>query len=615
MAKSFKELCKTFEKLEDTASRLDMTSLMGDFLKQCSIDDIQVISYLVQGRVAPQFVDSEFNYSEKSLINLLTQYFDDKGVDVDISNIRQEKGDIGDALYEVSNKLVQRRKTRDIKEVYEILWEIVNTSGSGSVERKGNLILKFLTTASDIETKYFVRIVCGQLRLGLHSKTMMDVFSYTVVEDKDLSDEFNRVYGASSDIGYVASKLDEFDREKVIEELNEVCVTPGFPVLSRLVERVGTFDEVVERLGHEFLVQGKFDGLRLQIHKYSREDVNKREVIWKKYLANREQGLDLFAGATEENVIVKLFTRNLEDVTEMFPEIVDDVRELEIDSFIADSEVLGWDYTNDTFLSYQKTMQRKRKYEVGDMKERIPVKAMIFDLLYINGEDITEIDTVDRVDRLENTLDGIDNSLRVADTLKLTTAQEIKEVFDEYVEQGLEGLIVKQLGGGYKAGKRNFEWIKLKKSMDRGLIDTVDMVVVGYYYGSGRRAELGIGALLGAVYNEEKNRYDAVCKVGTGISDELFKEILEKLKGIETLKKTKDVVVNDVLKPDVWVRPQYIITVDADEVTKDISKDEDVGNGLSLRFPRLVEWDREKPLEEITTVEELTRIFEAKNNQ
>jgi DNA ligase-1 len=444
---------------------------------------------------------------------------------------------------------------------------------------------------------------------------MMDVFSYTVVEDKDLSDEFNRVYGASSDIGYVASKLDEFDREKVIEELNEVCVTPGFPVLSRLVERVGTFDEVVERLGDEFLVQGKFDGLRLQIHKYSREDVNKREVIWKKYLANREQGLDLFAGATEENVIVKLFTRNLEDVTEMFPEIVDDVRELEIDSFIADSEVLGWDYTNDTFLSYQKTMQRKRKYEVGDMKERIPVKAMIFDLLYINGEDITEIDTVDRVDRLENTLDGIDNSLRVADTLKLTTAQEIKEVFDEYVEQGLEGLIVKQLGGGYKAGKRNFEWIKLKKSMDRGLIDTVDMVVVGYYYGSGRRAELGIGALLGAVYNEEKNRYDAVCKVGTGISDELFKEILEKLKGIETLKKTKDVVVNDVLKPDVWVRPQYIITVDADEVTKDISKDEDVGNGLSLRFPRLVEWDREKPLEEITTVEELTRIFEAKNNQ
>jgi DNA ligase-1 len=615
MAKSFKEVCKLFEKLENTSGRLDMTSLMGDFLKQCNTDDIQVISYLVQGRVAPQFVDSEFNYSEKSLSNLLTQYFNDKGEkEIDISEIRQETGDIGDTLYEINDEIVKRRKSRDIIEVYELLWDIVNTSGSGSVERKGNMILEFLRTSSNIEAKYFVRIVCGQLRLGLHSKTMMDVFSYTVTGDKDLSDEFNRVYGASSDIGYVASKLDNFEKEKVLEELNDVSVTPGFPVLSRLVERVGTFDEVVERLGEKFLVQGKFDGLRLQIHKYKKEEVSKREVIWKGYLVDKEQGLNLFGGSTDKGVVVKLFTRNLEDVTDMFPEIVDDVKNLDIDSFIADSEVVGWDYLNDTFLSYQKTMQRKRKYEIGDMREKIPVKAMLFDLLYLKGEDITEIDTVERIDKLEALFKGVDNSLRVAETLKLSSAEEIKDVFDEYVDQGLEGLIVKQLEGGYKAGKRNFEWIKLKKSMDRGLIDTVDMVVVGYYYGSGRRAELGIGALLGAVYNEEKGRYDAICKVGTGISDDLFKEILEKLKAIETLKKTKDVVVNDVLKPDVWVRPKYVITVDADEVTRDISKGKDIGNGLSLRFPRLVEWDREKALEDITTVEELTRIYEAKSS-
>jgi DNA ligase-1 len=258
-------------------------------------------------------------------------------------------------------------------------------------------------------------------------------------------------------------------------------------------------------------------------------------------------------------------------------------------------------------------MQRKRKYEVGSIKEKIPVKAMLFDLLYLNGKDLTMLDTIDRINRLETTFAGIDNSLRVAKTLRLKSVEEIKEVFDDYVNKGLEGLIVKQLKGGYQAGKRNFEWIKLKKSMDRGLVDTVDMVVVGYYYGSGRRAELGIGALLGAIYNEEEERYDAICKIGTGISDELFKKILEELSGIETLKKTKDVVVNDVLKPDVWVRPRYVITVDADEITRDISKDNNVGNGLSLRFPRLVEWDREKALEDITTVDELTRIFEARS--
>jgi DNA ligase-1 len=443
---------------------------------------------------------------------------------------------------------------------------------------------------------------------------MMDVFSYAVREDKELSDEFDRVYGVSSDIGYVAKKLDDFEEKKVRKNLEDVSITPGFPVLSRLVERVGTFEEAVDRLGDKFLVQGKFDGLRLQIHKYSKEEVDKRDVVWKEYLVGKGQGLDLFAGASNGNIVVKLFTRNLEDVTGMFPEVVEDVRKLDIDSFILDSEVLGWNYSEDTFLSYQTTMQRKRKYEIGDLKKEIPVKAMLFDILYLEGKDLTQKDTKKRVDILEKEFGDIDNSLRVAETLELSSVEELKKTFDRYVDRGLEGVIVKQLEGGYSAGKRNFEWIKLKKSMDRGLIDTIDMVVVGYYYGSGRRAELGIGALLGAVYNEDENRYDAICKVGTGISDDLFKEILESLKGFETLKRTKDVVVNDNLKPDVWVRPHFIITVDADEITKDISKGDDIGNGLSLRFPRLVEWDREKSLEEITTVEELTRIYEAKNN-
>jgi DNA ligase-1 len=616
MSKSFKKLCQLFESVEKTSGRLEMTALMGNFLKQCSLDEIQMISYLVQGRVAPKFVDSEFNYSEKSLMNLLNEYFNNKKIDVDIFRMRKEKGDIGDAVYEVSDKINVRQKTRNIKKVYEFLWEIINTSGSGSVERKGNMVLNFLSHSSAIESKYFVRIVCGQLRLGLHSKTMMDVFSYIVTGDKELSDEFNRVYGVSSDIGYVASKLDEFNKEEVSKNLEDISITPGFPVLARLVERVGSFEEVIDRLGNQFLVQGKFDGLRLQIHKYSFKDISKRRVIWRKYLVSKTQGLNLFSDTLDDGIVVKLFTRNLEDVTETFPEVVEDVKKLPMDSVILDSEVLGWDYSTNNFLSYQMTMQRKRKYEIGDIKKKIPVKAMLFDILYLNGQDLTRENTVDRVDILKKQLGNVDSSIRVADTLELSSVQELKEVFDKYVQQGLEGVIVKQLKGGYDAGERNFEWIKLKKSMEKGLVDTVDMVVVGYYYGSGRRASFGIGALLGAVYNEEKNRYDAICKIGTGISDDLFKEILADLKEYETLRKTKNVAINKALdKPDVWIKPNFVITVDADEVTRDIKKDKDsVGNGLSLRFPRLVEWNRDKGLENITTVNELTEIFEAKKN-
>mgnify|MGYP001094329766 CR=1 FL=1 len=378
---------------------------------------------------------------------------------------------------------------------------------------------------------------------------------------------------------------------------------------------MGSFQEVIDRFGDEFLVQGKFDGLRLQIHKYSKEDLSKRTVIWKDHLQDKGQDLNLFE-APSESSIVKLFTRNLEDVTDMFPEVVEDAKKFPLESFILDSEVLGWDYTHDTFLSYQTTMQRRRKYEIGSKKETIPVKAMLFDIVYLNGKDLTQLDTVERVEILEKNLGGFDNGLRVAKTTRVKNLKDLKKLFKEYVSQGLEGIIVKQLNGKYDAGQRNFEWIKIKKSIDRGLIDTVDMVVVGYYYGSGRRAEFGIGALLGAVYDEEEDRYDAICKVGTGISDELFKNMLEGLKGFATLKKTKNIVVNDVLKPDVWVRPHFVITVDADEITRDISKDRNgVGNGLSLRFPRLIEWDREKGIENITTVGELTEIFEAKNTQ
>ena len=614
MAKSFKQLCKLFNTIEGTPGRIDMTSLMGDFLKQCSIGEIQMISYLVQGRVAPMFVKSEFNYSEKSLSNLLNRYFENKALDINVSEIRQVTGDIGDTVFRLSENLIETEKRRSVEDVYELLWNIINISGTGSVERKNNLIINFLTTASALESRYFVRIVCGQLRLGLHSRTMMDVFSYIVTGDKELSDEFNRAYGVCSDIGYVASKLDSFQRGKVEEELKSITITPGFPVLSRLVERVGSFEEAVERLGNDLLVQGKFDGLRLQIHKYRKEDIDKRRVIWKRYLADKSQDLNLFKGPEQGGSVIKLFTRNLDDVTDMFPEVVDDVRSLSVNTVIFDSEVLGWDYEKDTFLSYQTTMQRRRKYGIAAIRKEIPVKAMIFDLLYLDGRDLTETDTVERVKILEEKFSDIDNSLRVAKTLRVKSIKELKELFDKYVEQGLEGLIVKQLSGGYSAGKRNFEWIKLKKRMDSGLVDTVDLVVVGYYYGSGRRAELGIGALLGAIYNEEKDRYDAICKVGTGISDEMFKKIVKDLREFETLKKTNDVVVNDLLKPDVWVRPHFVITVDADEATRDIGKDkEGVGNGLSLRFPRLVEWDREKGIENITTVEELANIFNARN--
>ena len=340
--------------------------------------------------------------------------------------------------------------------------------------------------------------------------------------------------------------------------------------------------------------------------------MTQKDVVWKKY--KKEDTLpspSLFENEKMSDVSVKLFTRNLEDVTEMFPEIVDSTRKIRNESFILDSEVVGWNYKTERFMSYQETMQRRRKYSVQSKSMDIPVRAFAFDLLYLNGNSLINIDTGKRVEMLEkNIKSSKEGSIALAESKKVSTEKEIKKYFKECIKNGLEGIIVKEIKGGYKPGIRNYEWVKIKKSIDKKLVDTVDMVVVGYYSGSGRRSSLGIGAILGAVLNEREGTFDAICKVGTGMSDELLKDMHSKFEDITVKQKPKNVRVVDFLIPDVWVSPVYVITVDADEITRNISgTNASIGNGLSLRFPRLIDFGRDKSREDITTVKELSDMF------
>jgi DNA ligase-1 len=217
------------------------------------------------------------------------------------------------------------------------------------------------------------------------------------------------------------------------------------------------------------------------------------------------------------------------------------------DSFVLDSEVLGWNYKTNTFLSYQETMQRRRKYGVGNIQEEIPVKAQTFDLLYLDGEDISEIDTSERIARLEGNFSNTQGGIEVCSTEVVNGIEDLRKIFDFNVNSGLEGIIVKQLPGKYLPGVRNYEWIKLKKSMMKELVDTVDLVAVGYYHGSGKRSKLGVGAVLGALYNPETDTYEAICKVGTGFSDELLTNIGKELEEDVLPRKPKNVDVIDIL--------------------------------------------------------------------
>ena len=402
-------------------------------------------------------------------------------------------------------------------------------------------------------------------------------------------------------------------------DLDDINAIPGIPVLSRLVQRIKSFEELNNRFTDFVYLQPKFDGLRCQIHKWDNSQVGKDGLgdrVWHKHLESEiQEGGSLFGEDIANQYEVKLFTRNLEDVTEMFPEIVEAARHLKHDSFIIDSEIVGWDYKKETFLSYQETMQRRRKYSIESKREDIPVKAFAFDLLYLNKESLISKDTEFRINLLTKALENTPGGIVLAESKKALVGIDVEDYFNESIQKGLEGIIVKDLKGGYRPGTRNYEWIKMKKSMEKDLVDTVDMVVVGYYKGSGRRSEFGLGAILGAIYNEELGVYDAICKIGTGMNDEMLRDLNSKLSVESNNKQPKDVRVIDNLKPDVWVNPKYTITVDADEITKNISTGKElVGGGLSLRFPRLIEFDRDKGIEDLTTVGELVEMYNMRKN-
>lgn len=597
---SFKDVAEVFDILEKTSSRNEITAILSDFYKKLDSEGGQILSYMVLGRVAPFFVNSEFNYSEKSLLNVLNNYAKAKDIDLDINKERVNVGDIGETVRLFSEKCKFQSESKGIREIYDTLWGIVNTQGNGSVEKKNTIVLDTLNTLSPLEAKYFVRVICGQLRFGISFKTLLDVFSFIIAGDKSVRNDLDRAYGVCADIGYIYSQIAGKDGFNAIDSLKAVKIQPGIPVMPRLVERVGNFEETFDRTGIPALVQPKFDGLRCQIHKYQTHNVEEREYIWAKYISKKSVGLfDISSHSTE----VKLFTRNLEDVTEMFPEVVESAKSLTDTSFILDSEVLG--FKDGEFLPFQDTMQRRRKYGVSDTSKDIPVKAMVFDVLYVNEKGLIHTDTRERVDILGKI--EMKGSLERCDTKEVTDLEGLMSIFNENVEKGYEGVIVKMQTGEYLPGVRNYDWIKLKKSMMNTLVDTVDLVCVGYYFGSGRRSDFGVGAVLGALYNEKTDTFEAICKVGTGFSDELLRSINEQFEG-KTGEQESNVLCPASLIPDVWVVPEVVFTVEADEITRR-QGEESIGGGLSLRFPRLVEWNRDKSANDATGVGELEKMY------
>lgn len=596
------------EKIEHISSRNEITVVLAELIHSLDINEVAQAIYLIQGRIAPSYDPIEFGMSDKSILATLNNLAQEHNIEFDAALKLKELGDVGKVcetlLHEIAERGTAINKDSSLSQVHSKLLEIAHTSGVGSQQLKQNKLKKIISNLDPLSARYVARVISGELRLGLSDKTIFDALSWAIDGSKQHRALIEQAYGARSDLGFIATlvkqaieKTAEQRQDHLTELLANIKLQPGTPVASKLCERESSPDAVFERLS-TCVVQPKLDGMRAQIH--------------------FDRKIDTKA----------IFSRNQESLTDAFPDILEVLTHLDCESCIIDSEVVGYDYESDSYLSYQETMTRRRKHGVDEAVFSVPLKAMSFDLLYLNGEDLTNTPVEDRIAKLQTLIQQSTKQNRIAflETIQATTVEELTDYFNQQLVQGLEGVLCKKLGTGYAPGSRNYDWIKLKANTKEELVDTLDVVVIGYFAGSGDRSAYGFGSLLTAVYNPQTDRYLSVAKVGSGFTDESAPRVRADLEALRVDSKPENVEVVKSLTPDYWVMPQIVIEVVADEITrspahtaaKDLKADfekELNGKGLSLRFPRIKLWNRDKRADQATTTTELLRMFELRRQR
>jgi len=577
------------QEIEETTLRNQMMEILALLMKEAEPKEIEEVVYLLLGRLRPKFDRLEFSLAEKMVVRAIAQAVK-KPVE-EVTREYKRVGDLGQLVEEMKKeKELKGKNEEEVGEVYAELKAIAEDGGYGSQERKVARLAKLLSELSFLGARYAVRVVMGKLRLGFSDKTILDALSYMEYGSKEGRKELDSAYQVFPDVGKIAGYV----KEGGIRSLQtKVKVTIGTPVMPALAQRLKTADEMIKKMG-KVVLEPKFDGTRVQIH-YSRK-------LRSKGVGQAQEGL--FEGEVRMDY-ARSFTRNLDESSAMFPEIERLGEEIAAEEVILDTEAVGYDPKTNKMLPFQMTITRKRKHGVEEASTEVPLKFFVFDILYLDGKSLITLPLSERRKILSQVVKKKESGVLVLDDYLVTeSAEEVRKYHQRQLAKGLEGAMVKKLEGQYLPGRQDFNWVKFKESEDSQakLADTLDLIVMGYYQGRGKRAKFGLGAFLGGI--RVGAQIMTIAKVGTGLSDEQFAELFGKLEKVRSKGKHKDYQVSKVLTPDVWVEPEVVVEVAADEVTRSSAHTA----GVALRFPRLVKFRDDKDLSGVTTRQEVEEI-------
>lgn len=566
----FSELAAYLDQLEATNSRNELVRILSEVYRASSGDAIEQITYLIQGRLAPFFAPVEIGLGERLLLTAIAMAY--RTPKDEVSKLYRQIGDLGVTAQRLAPKT--GREPPSVAEVHKRLSEIAGTSGTGSLQRKLDLFAGLLGELDPVSAKHLVRITVGKMRLGIGDPTVLDALSFAKRGDRSLRPVLEAAYNRTSDLGLIARTLWAED----VPGLEALKVTVGKPLRCQLAERLPDPESVIRKLGMVG-VQPKYDGFRVQIHKDADQ--------------------------------VSIFSRNLETMTSMFPELVAAANRLMVESVILDGEAIAYNPESEEYVPFQETTARRRKEGIEEFALRVPLRAFVFDVMYRDGSDLTPLPYEKRFEIVDEVLTESD-TLLTAPLTKTDSVEVLTRELLDNISRGLEGVVAKRLDSPYQAGARNFNWVKLKRIASGELTDTIDVVLLGYYGGKGKRAEFGAGALLAGVYDSDRDEFVTISKLGTGLSDEGWREIHKRVSPLEA--SHKPARVNSILVPDVWLRPEVVVEVLADEITPSPRHTAGkVGNepGFALRFPRIISFRSEdKKPEDATTVREIREMFD-----
>ena len=574
-------LAEVFQKMESTTKRLELTQFLVELFEKTPHEVVSKIVYLIQGKLRPDFEGIELGVAEKLAMKAIS-----KSSGIAIKKIQEaytKDGDMGHAATVILEQKTQTTflmESITVERVYETLFKIAKLEGSGSQDMKIKYISSLLNDASPLEASFILKILLGTLRLGIAENTVMDALAITYSRDKQNRKLLQNAYNVSSDLGKVAETI----AVEGIEGIKKFKISLFNPIRPMLADRVKSEKEVIEKMGNEFAIEYKLDGERVQIH---------------------------IAGER-----IELFSRSLEKISDYYPDITEKMPKIiQADDAILEAEIVAINENTGDFLPFQELMHRRRKYKIEKAVTEYPITVNFFDVLYCNGKDCTELNYNERRRKLES----IVKQNEFAKFIPMTIAKnenDIEEFFENSINAGSEGLMLKMLDKPYQAGSRGSHWLKLKREYRNELGDSLDLVVVGGFFGKGRRTG-SYGTLLLSTYDENTDTFPSICKVGTGFTDDNLDQLYQILNPKTTIKKNPR--INSEMEADVWFEPELVIEVVASEITLSpihkVAKDEiRKGTGLALRFPKFTGKIRlEKTAEDASTDEEVISLYNGQN--